>query len=56
MTPEQVASRSATASARSRPIAEQAARRLFYGRLFEIAPEVQPLFKASDIEASRAAS
>ena len=31
------------------PIAEQAAQ-LFYGRLFEIAPEVKPLFQTSDMK------
>jgi len=48
MTPEQVSEIRASFS-KVAPIAEQAAA-LFYGRLFEIAPEVQPLFKASDMK------
>jgi nitric oxide dioxygenase len=44
MTPAQV-SEVQTSFARVAPIADQAAE-LFYGRLFEIAPEVRPLFKA----------
>lgn len=47
MTPEQVSEIRASFS-KVAPIAEQAAA-LFYGRLFEIAPEVRPLFKASDM-------
>jgi len=48
MTPEQV-SEIRVSFSKVTPIAEQAAA-LFYGRLFEIAPEVQPLFKASDMK------
>lgn len=48
MTPEQV-SEIRVSFCKVAPIAEQAAA-LFYGRLFEIAPEVQPLFKASDMK------
>jgi len=48
MTPMQV-SEIQTSFAKVAPIAEQAAT-LFYGRLFEIAPEVWPLFKASDMK------
>jgi len=48
MTPEQV-SEIRVSFSKVAPIAEQAAA-LFYGRLFEIAPEVQPLFKASDMK------
>jgi hemoglobin-like flavoprotein len=47
MTPAQV-SEIKTSFSKVAPIAEQAAA-LFYGRLFEIAPEVQPLFKAADM-------
>src|SRR3954469_8197064 len=47
MTPEQIALVKAS-FAKVAPIAPQAAA-LFYGRLFEIAPEVRPLFKG-DIE------
>lgn len=48
MTPDQVSEIRASFS-KVAPIAEQAAA-LFYGRLFEIAPEVRPLFKASDMK------
>jgi len=48
MTPEQV-SEIRVSFSKVAPIAEQAAA-LFYGRLFEIAPEVQPLFKTSDMK------
>jgi hemoglobin-like flavoprotein len=48
MTPEQVSEIKASFS-KVAPIAEQAAA-LFYGRLFEIAPEVRPLFKATDMK------
>ncbi|MCU4179584.1 globin family protein [Bosea sp. BH3] len=48
MTPAQV-SEIKTSFSMVAPIAEQAAA-LFYGRLFEIAPEVQPLFKAADMK------
>jgi len=48
MTPAQV-SEIKTSFSKVAPIAEQAAA-LFYGRLFEIAPEVRPLFKASDMK------
>ena len=48
MTPDQV-SEIRVSFSKVAPIAEQAAA-LFYGRLFEIAPEVQPLFKASDMK------
>ena len=47
MTPEQI-TLVKESFAKVRPIAPQAAA-LFYGRLFEIAPEVRPLFKG-DIE------
>ena len=47
MTPEQI-TLVKDSFAKVRPIAPQAAA-LFYGRLFEIAPEVRPLFKG-DIE------
>lgn len=47
MTPEQI-EHVQTTWAKVAPSAEQVAR-LFYGRLFEIAPEVKPLF-TSDIE------
>ena len=47
MTPEQI-TLVRDSFAKVRPIAPQAAA-LFYGRLFEIAPEVRPLFKG-DIE------
>jgi len=49
MTPEQV-SEIRVSFSKVAPIAEQVAA-LFYGRLFEIAPEVQPLFKAADMKA-----
>ncbi|QEL25446.1 hemin receptor [Bosea sp. F3-2] len=48
MTPEQV-SEIRVSFSKVAPIAEQAAA-LFYGRLFEIAPEIQPLFKAADMK------
>lgn len=48
MTPDQVSEIRASFS-KVAPIAEQAAA-LFYGRLFEIAPEVRPLFQASDMK------
>jgi len=48
MTPAQV-SEIKTSFSKVAPIAEQAAA-LFYGRLFEIAPEVQPLFRAVDMK------
>lgn len=48
MTPEQV-SEIRVSFSKVAPIAEQAAA-LFYGRLFEIAPEVQPLFKTADMK------
>ncbi|MBV8168055.1 MAG: hemin receptor, partial [Alphaproteobacteria bacterium] len=47
MTPEQI-TLVKESFAKVKPIAPQAAA-LFYGRLFEIAPEVRPLFKG-DIE------
>ena len=51
MTPEQV--RSIQESfAKVAPISEQAAA-LFYGRLFEIAPEVKPLFRGDMTEQGR---
>jgi nitric oxide dioxygenase len=51
MTPEQIASVQ-TSFARVAPIAETAAE-LFYGRLFEIAPDVQPFFKGDMTEQGR---
>ncbi|WP_322516255.1 globin family protein [Rhodopseudomonas palustris] len=47
MTPDQIALVQRSFS-KVAPISEQAAR-LFYGRLFEIAPEVKPLFAKADI-------
>ena len=52
MTPEDVKQVQSTFE-KVRPISEAAAR-MFYGRLFEIAPEVKPLFRA--IWRNRAAS
>src|SRR5262245_35710770 len=51
MTPQQV-ELVQSSFARVAPIAEQAAA-LFYGRLFEIAPEVKPLFAADLAEQGR---
>jgi hemoglobin-like flavoprotein len=51
MTPQQVALVQ-TSFAKVAPIAEQAAE-LFYGRLFEIAPEVKPLFRGDMAEQGR---
>lgn len=48
MTPEQIAIVKSSFE-KVEPIAEAAAG-LFYGRLFEIAPEVKPLFADSDME------
>lgn len=47
MTPEQITEVQSSFS-KVAPIAEQAAG-LFYGRLFEIAPEVKPMFATTDI-------
>jgi len=47
MTPDQITLIRASFD-KVRPISEDAAA-LFYGRLFEIAPEVRPLFKAADM-------
>jgi hemoglobin-like flavoprotein len=51
MTPQQVASVQ-DSFAKVAPISEQAAA-LFYGRLFEIAPEVKPLFRGDMKEQGR---
>ncbi len=51
MTPEQVSLIQAS-FAKVAPISEQAAA-MFYGRLFEIAPEVKPLFRADMAEQGR---
>jgi hemoglobin-like flavoprotein len=51
MTPEDVELVQSTFE-RVRPISEAAAR-MFYGRLFEIAPEVKPLFKGDIAEQGR---
>jgi hemoglobin-like flavoprotein len=51
MTPEQV-SLVQTSFAKVAPISEKAAA-LFYGRLFEIAPEVRPLFRGDMAEQGR---
>ncbi|MDX2203962.1 MAG: globin family protein [Hyphomicrobiaceae bacterium] len=51
MTPQEISLVKAT-FAQVRPIAEQAAA-LFYGRLFEIAPRVRPLFKGDMTEQGR---
>lgn len=51
MTPEQVALVQQS-FAKVAPIAEQAAA-LFYGRLFEVAPQVKPLFKGDMTEQGR---
>lgn len=51
MTPEQIALLRASFD-KVRPISEAAAT-LFYGRLFEIAPEVRPLFKGDISEQGR---
>src|SRR5262245_7453542 len=51
MTPDQVQAVQAS-FAKVRPIADTAAG-LFYGRLFEIAPEVQPLFRGDMTEQGR---
>lgn len=51
MTPDQVAL-VRTSFDKVRPISEEAAR-LFYARLFEIAPEVRPLFKSNMAEQGR---
>ncbi|MCP1199673.1 globin family protein [Notoacmeibacter sp. MSK16QG-6] len=48
MTPQEI-TRVRTSFAKVAPIAPQAAE-LFYGRLFEIAPEVKPLFAATDLK------
>lgn len=51
MTPDQIALLRSS-FAKVRPISDDAAA-LFYGRLFEIAPEVRPLFKADIAEQGR---
>jgi nitric oxide dioxygenase len=51
MTPDQVTAIQAS-FAKVTPISEQAAA-LFYGRLFEIAPEVKPLFRGDMTEQGR---
>jgi hemoglobin-like flavoprotein len=51
MTPDQIAL-VRTSFDKVRPISEEAAR-LFYARLFEIAPEVRPLFKGDMAEQGR---
>lgn len=51
MTPEQIVL-IRTSFAKVAPIAPQAAE-LFYGRLFEIAPEVKPMFKGDMREQGR---
>jgi hemoglobin-like flavoprotein len=52
MTPEQVALVQTSFAKVVAPIADQAAA-LFYGRLFEIAPEVRPLFRGDMAEQGR---
>jgi hemoglobin-like flavoprotein len=51
MTPEQI-SAIQESFAKVAPISEQAAA-LFYGRLFEIAPQVKPLFRGDMMEQGR---
>jgi hemoglobin-like flavoprotein len=51
MTPEQISAIQAS-FAKVAPISEQAAA-LFYGRLFEIAPQVKPLFRGDMTEQGR---